>query len=61
MGPLMGNYHLWMSKIKQAFDPNGSSDYSHYIPPYDELVKSMNDYVLPVNADVLDDVEDYKD
>jgi glycolate oxidase len=61
MGPLMGNYHLWMSKIKQAFDPNGASDYSHYIPPYDQLVKEMNDYKLPVKADVLDDVEDYKD
>jgi len=23
MGPLLGNYHLWLKKVKQAFDPMG--------------------------------------
>ncbi len=30
MGPHYGNFHLWQEKIKQAFDPNDSSDRSNY-------------------------------
>lgn len=41
LGPLMYNYHLWQSKIKSAFDPNYASDASFYIPPYEEVVKIM--------------------
>ncbi|HQP31057.1 MAG TPA: FAD-binding oxidoreductase [Deltaproteobacteria bacterium] len=36
-GPRMFNYHLWQSKIKQAFDPNNLADASFYIPPYDQV------------------------
>jgi len=36
-GPLMHDYHIWQAKIKQAFDPNNTSDGSFYIPPIDEL------------------------
>jgi len=43
LGPLMNNYHLWLGKIKQAFDPNNASDGSHYIPPYDELIKDIEE------------------
>jgi hypothetical protein len=25
------NYHLWLRKIKKAFDPEGVSEGSHYI------------------------------
>jgi glycolate oxidase len=39
LGPMMGNYHHWQAKIKQEFDPNNVSDGSHYVPPYDELIK----------------------
>lgn len=57
LGPMMGNYHLWQSKFKQAFDPNNASDASHYIPPYDELKKDMEEYVPPVMEDVLNDLK----
>lgn len=31
MGPSASNYHLWLRKIKKAFDPNGTSDSARYI------------------------------
>jgi glycolate oxidase len=30
-GPHASNYHLWLRRIKKAFDPNGASEGSHYI------------------------------
>ncbi|PKL39624.1 MAG: hypothetical protein CVV44_05230 [Spirochaetae bacterium HGW-Spirochaetae-1] len=54
LGPMMNDYHLWQSKVKQAFDPNNVSDGSHYIPPFDELQKDMEDYVPPVMEDVFE-------
>jgi hypothetical protein len=30
-GPLASNYHLWLRKIKKAFDPEGTSVSTHYI------------------------------
>lgn len=30
-GPSTSNYHLWLRKIKKAFDPNGTSDAARYI------------------------------
>jgi glycolate oxidase len=30
-GPHVSNYHLWLRKLKKAFDPNGASEGSHYI------------------------------
>ena len=30
-GPHASNYHVWLRRIKQAFDPNGASEGSHYI------------------------------
>jgi len=33
LGPLASNYHLWLRKIKKAFDPNVASDPSSYITP----------------------------
>jgi glycolate oxidase len=30
-GPHVFNYHQWMRKLKKAFDPNNSSEGSHYI------------------------------
>jgi len=54
LGPMMNDYHLWQSKVKQAFDPNNASDGSHYIPPFDELQKDMEDYVPPVMEDVFE-------
>jgi glycolate oxidase len=30
-GPYVSNYHLWLRKIKKAFDPNGASEATHYI------------------------------
>jgi glycolate oxidase len=30
-GPHVSNYHLWLRRIKKAFDPNGASDATHYI------------------------------
>ena len=32
-GPHMSNYHIWLRKIKQAFDPNNISDSGFYISP----------------------------
>ena len=31
MGPSTSNYHLWLRKIKKAFDPNGTADSARYI------------------------------
>jgi glycolate oxidase len=36
IGPLCGNYHHWMRKIKKAFDPNTASDPSTYISAEEE-------------------------
>ena len=33
LGPLMGDYHIWQRKIKNAFDPNAASDPTMYILP----------------------------
>lgn len=33
IGPLKSNYHLWLQKIKKAFDPNVVSDPGSYIEP----------------------------
>ena len=30
-GPHCSNYHLWLRKIKKTFDPNGTSEGTHYI------------------------------
>ena len=30
-GPHTSNYHLWMKKIKQAFDPNEAAEPSGFI------------------------------
>ena len=30
-GPHVMNYHLWLRKIKNAFDPKGVSEGSHHI------------------------------
>ncbi len=30
-GPHASNYHIWMKKIKKAFDPRGVSESAHYI------------------------------
>ncbi|MFX1566780.1 MAG: FAD-binding oxidoreductase [Promethearchaeota archaeon] len=32
-GPHMSNYHTWLRKIKEAFDPNNISDSGFYISP----------------------------
>jgi len=32
-GPYMSNYHLWLRKIKETFDPNNISDSGFYISP----------------------------
>jgi len=32
-GPHMSNYHIWLRKIKKAFDPNDISDSGFYISP----------------------------
>ena len=32
-GPYMSNYHIWLRKIKQSFDPNNISDSGFYISP----------------------------
>ena len=32
-GPHMNNYHLWLRKIKEAFDPNNIADGGFYIQP----------------------------
>jgi hypothetical protein len=33
LGPECGNYHIWQSKIKKAFDPNTASDPFFYAEP----------------------------
>jgi glycolate oxidase len=30
-GPSVSNYHIWMRKLKKAFDPQGASEGTHYI------------------------------
>jgi hypothetical protein len=30
-GPHTSNYHVWMRKVKKAFDPNSASDANMYI------------------------------
>jgi hypothetical protein len=32
-GPHMSNYHIWLRKIKKAFDPNNIADSGFYISP----------------------------
>ncbi|MCK4380234.1 MAG: FAD-binding oxidoreductase [Candidatus Lokiarchaeota archaeon] len=32
-GPYMSNYHIWLRKIKETFDPNNISDSGFYISP----------------------------
>jgi glycolate oxidase len=32
-GPHMSNYHIWLRKIKEAFDPNNIADSGFYISP----------------------------
>ncbi|MFX1374709.1 MAG: FAD-binding oxidoreductase [Promethearchaeota archaeon] len=32
-GPQMSNYHVWLRKIKESFDPNNISDSGFYISP----------------------------
>ena len=34
-GPILGNYHLWLRKIKKSFDPNGVSEAATYISAKD--------------------------
>jgi glycolate oxidase len=34
-GPHVSNYHLWLRRLKKAFDPNGASEASHYITSQD--------------------------
>ena len=38
-GPNTCNYHVWLRKIKEAFDPNNTSDSGFYISTSDELNK----------------------
>jgi glycolate oxidase len=33
LGPLQSNYHVWLRKLKKAFDPNVAADPVHYIIP----------------------------
>ena len=35
-GPHMSNYHIWLKKIKQAFDPNNIADSGFYISGQEE-------------------------
>ena len=35
-GPHMSNYHIWLRKIKQAFDPNNIADSGFYISSQEE-------------------------
>lgn len=37
LGPMMGNYHEWLRKIKTTFDPANSSDPVFYIQPDREV------------------------
>jgi glycolate oxidase len=32
-GPHTSNYHLWLKKIKNTFDPNLVSEFTHYVKP----------------------------
>jgi hypothetical protein len=32
-GPYASNYHLWLKKIKNTFDPNLVSESTHYVKP----------------------------
>ena len=34
-GPRLMNYHIWLRKIKEIFDPNGVSDSGFYISAND--------------------------
>jgi len=36
-GPEMNNYHIWLRKIKQAFDPNNIADSGFYISAVEDL------------------------
>jgi len=36
-GPHMSNYHIWLRKIKQAFDPNNIADSGFYISGVEDL------------------------
>ena len=38
-GPHMSNYHIWLKKIKQAFDPNNIADSGFYISGVEDLNK----------------------
>ena len=38
-GPYMMNYHVWLRKIKKAFDPNGIADSGFYISANEESDK----------------------
>jgi len=38
-GPEMNNYHIWLRKIKQAFDPNNIADSGFYISAQEEKDK----------------------
>jgi glycolate oxidase len=49
-GPDMMNYHVWLRKIKEAFDPNGIADSGFYISQnVNEKTKIIekNDYAAP--------------
>ncbi len=35
-GPVASNYHVWLRRIKKAFDPNGAADSASYITAGDE-------------------------
>jgi len=43
-GPHMMNYHVWLRKIKEAFDPNGISDAGFYISakPKNKIKEGIN-------------------
>jgi hypothetical protein len=36
VGPHMSNYHIWLRKIKEMFDPNNISDSGFYISPHNK-------------------------
>jgi glycolate oxidase len=40
-GPVSSNYHLWLRKLKKAFDPNGVAEANFYITPNDEYKGSL--------------------
>ena len=33
IGPYLGNFHIWIKKIKKKFDPKNLSDHGYYIKP----------------------------